>query len=406
MAKFEYQAREGSGELAHGIVTAGNMEEAASMLRSDGKYIVKINPAAEDADVDQAVVGAKKRVKRREVIFFVHQLAVMIETGVSLSEALQCIREQTVNPGFKAVLGDVTDHVEAGGDFSSGLAKYPKVFPVSMISLIRASEVSGTMAQMLDRLSAYLTKEEQTAKQVKGAMMYPIFMLMMAMGVTVFLLSFVLPRFAGIYETRGAALPAPTRLLLAISGNFTGYWYLWLAAAVASVITLVVMSKLPGGRRIFDWLKLNVPVAKALFQQLYISRATRTMSTMIVAGVTMLEMIDIARQVTVNSYFQDLWDEVDDRLREGSQLSDPLFKSPLIPRSIAQMIYSGEKSGQLGKVLGRVSDFTEAEFDQTVKNTTQFIEPVMIGVMGVIIGFVAISLLLPIFTVGNVVAGG
>jgi len=165
------------------------------------------------------------------------------------------------------------------------------------------------------------------------------------------------------------------------------------------------MSKSPGGRRIVDWMKLNLPVAKGLFLQLYLSRATRTMGTMITAGVTMLDMIDITRQVTTNSYFDDLWDKVDEWLREGSQLSEPLFNSPLIPRSISQMIYSGEKSGQLGKVLARVADFTETQFDQSVKNTTQFIEPLMIGIMGTIIGFVAISLLLPIFSVGNVVAG-
>jgi type IV pilus assembly protein PilC len=407
MAKFSYQARDGGGDLATGIVNAATMEEAAKSLRAEGKYIVKIVPAAKADDDDATVVAASrsKRVKRKEVIFFAHQLAVMIETGVPLTDALESTRDQAANPHFKAVLNDVTAHVEAGGDFSSALAKYPRVFPNAMVSLIRASEISGTMAQMLDRLSGYLTKEEQTARQVKGALMYPIFMLVMAVSVTIFLLAFVLPKFAGIYASRGAALPAPTRLLLAISEGLIGYWYLWTLLAIVVGGVVMMLPRVDAGRRFLDYLKLNVPLAKQLFTQLYITRATRTMGTMIAAGVTMLDMIDIVKQVTNNIYYQDLWDEVDDRLRQGSQLSDPLFASPLFPRTIAQMIYSGEKSGQLGKVLARISDFTEAEFDQTVKNTTQFIEPLMVGVMGTIIGFIAISLLLPIFSVGNVVAG-
>jgi type IV pilus assembly protein PilC len=407
MAKFSYQARDGGGELATGTVSAANMEEAAAGLRADGKYIVKIAPVA-NANGDAgavAVASRTKRVKRREVIFFAHQLAVMIETGVPLTDALESTRDQAINPHFKAVLHDVTAHVEAGGEFSAALAKYPRVFPTAMVSLIRASEISGTMAHMLDRLSGYLTKEEQTARQVKGAMMYPIFMLVMAVSVTIFLLAFVLPKFAAIYDSRGAALPAPTRLLLAISEGLLGYWYVWSTLAAVLVAVVMMLPRVDAGRRFLDYLKLNTPIARQLFTQLYITRATRTMGTMIAAGVTMLDMIDIVKQVTNNIYYQDLWDEVDERLRQGSQLSDPLFSSPLFPRTIAQMIYSGEKSGQLGKVLARISDFTEAEFDQTVKNTTQFIEPLMVGVMGTIIGFVAISLLLPIFSVGNVVAG-
>lgn len=406
MAKFQYQARDGGGELATGIVNAASMDEAAASLRAEGKYIVKIQPAAAGAAGDDGVtVSADKKVKRREVIFFAHQLAVMIETGVPLTDAIECCVEQTTDPVFKAILKDVMNQVEAGGDFSSALKKYPRVFPPAMTSLVKASEMSGTMASMLDRLSAYLGKEERTAKQVRGAMMYPAFMLVMAVSVTIFLLAFVLPKFAGIYEQRGAALPAPTRLLLAMSSGLINYWYLWITAAIAMVFGFFMLQRMPVGRRIFDYLKLNVPIARSLFTQLYITRACRTMGTMITAGVTMLDMIGIIRQVTVNCYFEDLWDVVDERLRQGSQLSEPLFQSKLFPRSVAQMIYSGEKSGQLGKVMNRVADFTEAEFDQTVKNTTQFIEPLMVGVMGTIIGFIAISLLLPIFSVGQVVAG-
>lgn len=407
MSRFIYQARDGQGELATGVVNAASMEEASQQLRGEGKYIVKISPA-KDIDVENQpadLVRISGRVKRKDVIFFTTQMAVMIETGVPLSDALECVAEQTTDPTFRAILRDVSLQVQAGGEFSTALRKYPKVFPPVMTALLRASEMSGTMAIMLERISAYMAKEAATIRQAKGAMMYPVFMMFMAIGVTIFLLGFVLPKFATIYESREATLPSPTRILMAISGALTGYWPYWIGGIVTIVAAIVIAGRTVAGRRFFDWLKLSLPLVGRLYNQLYITRACRTMGTMVTAGVSMLDMIGIIQKVTDNAFYNDLWNEVDERLRQGSQLSEPLFASPLIPRSIAQMIYSGEKSGQLGKVLNRVAEFTEAEFDQTVKTVTGMIEPIMVAVMGSLIGFVAISLLLPIFSVGKVMAG-
>ncbi len=407
MAQYQYQARDGHGELAIGVVDAASLEEAGRQLRGEGKFIVKISPVSAADLVDQpvSVQSHAKRVKRKQVIFFTHQMAVMIETGVSLTDALQSTAEQMAEPHFRAVLDDVTLSVQAGGEFSAALRKHPNVFPPVMTSLLRAGEVSGTMPLMLERISQYLSKEYQTMKQARGAMMYPMFMALMAVGVTIFLLAFVLPRFAGIFESRGAALPLPTQLLLAISGCLVGYWYYWVGLALAGTLGLWWSQKTVRGIRYRDWLKLNVPLVGRLYQQLYLTRACRTMGTMINAGVSMLDMISIVRHVTNNVYFDELWDEVDSRLRQGSQLSEPMFASILIPRSIGQMIYNGEKSGQLGKVMGRIAEFTESEFDQAVHSVTAMIEPIMVVLMGSMIGFVAISLLLPIFTVSKVIAG-
>jgi type IV pilus assembly protein PilC len=236
--------------------------------------------------------------------------------------------------------------------------------------------------------------------------MYPAFLLAMAVSATIFLLGFVLPKFAKIYESRQAVLPAPTRLLLGISDGLVGYWDLWAGLVITAALAFVVVRRTAAGRRAADFLKLNAPILGRIFRQLYISRACRTMGTLISAGVSMLDTVALIKQVTGNSYFDDLWDKVNERLQQGSQLSEPLFNSPLIPKSIAQMIFSGEKSGRLGQVMARVAEFTESEFDLTVKTATQFIEPVIIGVMGALIGFIAISLLLPIFSIGKVMASG
>ncbi|MEE9212772.1 MAG: type II secretion system F family protein [Phycisphaeraceae bacterium] len=408
MARFLYQARDGSGELATGMIQAPSVGEAGAILRAEGKFIVQISEVNE-ADLNLEPVSLEqraRRIKRDEVINFAHQLAVMIDTGVPISDALECIVEQTANENFRHVLGDVTTQVQAGNEFSAALRKYPKVFPPVMTSLVRASEVSGTMGRMLERVSSYMNKEQQTRRKIRGALAYPLFMMVMAIAVTIFLLAFVLPKFAKIYEGRGAALPIPTQMLITISNGLVDYWWLWVGGSVFAVVGSVVMMRTPTGRRTADYFKLNLPIIGSLYAKLYLTRACRTMGTMVSAGVTMLDMITIVRQVTDNVFYEDMWDEVDERLRQGAQLSDPLFASALVPRSISQMIYSGEKSGRLGPVMSKIAEFTEQEFDDAVKTTTQFIEPVMVALMGLIIGFVAISLLLPIFSVSTVVAGG
>jgi type IV pilus assembly protein PilC len=407
MARYEYQARDGSGMLATGVVAAASTEEASQLLRKDGKYIVKL-AQVDDYDGDGDGMTLKqhaRRVKRQDVIFLAHQLSIMIDTGVPISEALETVAAQSSNISFGEVMKDVTSQVQSGNDFSTALKAHPNVFPTVMTSLIHAAEVSGRLGQMLEKISEYMAKEEKTVKQVKGALMYPAFMVLMTVSVTVFLLAFVLPQFAGIYANRGATLPAPTKLLLSMSSTLIDNWALFLAGSVGSIVGFIMMKRTEGGSRFLDWLKLNVPLFKNLFTQLYVTRSCRTLGAMINAGVPMLDAVAITREVTANKYFEELWDAVDDNLRQGMQLSDPLFQSDLVPKSITQMIRSGEKSGRLGQVLSKIALFTEDEFDRAVKNMTQFIEPVMIVVMGGMIGFVAISLLLPIFNAGQVVAG-
>ncbi|MHB1156703.1 MAG: type II secretion system F family protein [Phycisphaerales bacterium] len=407
MTRFAYTARDARGQLINGLVQAMDVSEAGRQLRSEGKFIVKL-AAARDVDMQSQMLTLDeryRRIRRDDVIYFVHQMSVMIETGVTLGEALESIADQSPNEHFKAIMQDVSEHVHGGQAFSEALARHTKIFPPLMLSLVRASEASGTMGIMLERIGEYMTKERNTLKAVRGAMVYPCIMLFVAMGVTIFLLTFVLPRFGKIYASRGAALPAPTQLLLAASHILTAYWYAW-AGCVVGVIGFILYARTRSwGKRAIDWLKLHLPVVGKLMNQLYVTRAMRTMGTMISAGVPMLDMIAITREVTTNHYFRLLWDTVDERLRQGAQLSSSLGDSKLIPASVLRMIQSGEKAGRLGVVMDRIAVFTEHDFDESCKQATQFIEPLMIAFMGSFVGFVAISLLLPIFSVGRVMAG-
>lgn len=408
MPQFLYKARDTQGQLATGVIQADGLDQAGAMLRGEGKFIVSLDHAKHNAGetADRADRPAPRgKVKRTDVITFAHQMAVMVDTGVPISEALACIAEQTTNEAFAAVLEDISSKVAAGGELSGALGTYPKIFPSVMTSLVRASEVSGTMGPMLERISKYLQKEMQTAKKIKGALTYPCVMMSMVVLVTVFLMVWVLPRFAGVYQSKGAALPLPTRILMAISDALIGHWWAWLGGAVLLLSIVMLGIRTAAGRRLLDTLKLHAPVIGPLFSRLYLTRGCRTMGTMIAAGVPILDMIDIVRRVTVNSHYEAMWDDVDHKLREGGQLSDAIFASPLFPRSVAQMVFAGEKAGRIGDVMERIAEYTEEDFDEAVKKTTQFIEPAMVCIMGLIIGFVAIALLLPIFSVGTVVSG-
>jgi len=406
MSQFTYQARDEHGAMVTGLVRAASLDEAGRMLRGEGKFIVNLKPAPASATIDHddaAPPGG--RVRTRDVIFFAHQMAVMVQTGVPLTEALHCTTEQSQNPMFRHVMQDVSAQVQSGSPLSTALAKHGKTFPRIMICLLRASEASGAMGEMLDRIAGYLGKEQQTLKQIRGALTYPAFMMVIAVSVTIFLLAFVLPRFTSIFQSKGATLPTPTVILMTASDLVIGYWPWLLGGTAAATLLGWLWSRTSTGRATLDWVALHTPVIGSVFQHYYLSRACRTLATMIQAGVPLLDCVEIVRGVTDNTQFQRLWADVDDKLRKGSQLSDAIFTSPLVPRSMAQMIHSGEKSGRLGQVLERVADHAEGEFDHVVKQSTTMIEPVMVVTMGLLVGFVALALLLPVFSVSGVAAG-
>ncbi|QQE13270.1 type II secretion system F family protein [Planctomycetota bacterium] len=407
MAQFKFKARDQKGKLHTGLISALSIDEASVVLHREGKFIVDLQKQLSiDSNQKPENLKSKGKIRKIDVITFTHQLAVMIDTGVPLSEALDCVKSQIVNQTFQQVVCNVTDKVQSGSDFSKALSEYPKVFPDVMVSLIRASEASGTLGSMLERISVYMQKESQTAKKIKSALIYPIFMIAVAIAVTVFLLAFVLPRFTGIYESKGATLPLPTQILMSASGALINYWWIWGVAVTSIIVGLIVSMQTQSGRIAIDYLKIKIPIVGPLFNKMYITRGCRTMGTMLNAGVPILDMVEIVKETTTNNLYERFWNQVDQMLRRGSQLSDAMFDSPLIPKSVSQMIYSGEKSGKLGPVMEKIAEYTELEFDEQVKTTTQFIEPAMIIVMGGLVGFVAIALLLPVFSIGRVVSGG
>ncbi len=407
---FAWKARDIQGRELTGSQVALNEDEVASSLRTQGLFITAIDlepllQSENQATNDIMTAIAHKRVKQDDVIAFCQQLAVMLETGVSLSESLEALMQQTKQKEFRDVLEGIHNDVCGGDALSTALARRKRVFPRIVVSLVRASELSGTLPMMLERVASYLVRERKTIREVKGAMTYPMIMGFTAIVVTSLIVTFVLPRFAKIYDIRSASLPIPTKILMSISDGLLGTWMYWVPAFVVSLIASILWHKTPSGRSFFDWLKLRTPVIGPMFSQLYTTRASRTLSTLLAAGVGILDAIGICRDVTNNVHFDRMWSDMENNVRNGGGLTDAVFESDYVPSYVASMMASGERSGKLPSVMDRVASFTDEELEARVKKVSSMIEPLMILVMGGIVGGVAIAMLLPIFSMSKVISG-
>ena len=359
---------------------------------------------------DTELHGAK--VKPTDLILFTTQLSVMLDSGVVLSDALDAIAESSAArkyTTFKSVISAVSDKVKGGDSFSKALTAYPKIFNAMFISMVKASEASGKTAQMLNVLAGYLNFESETRKRIKGALTYPFIMALMAVAATGTLMFFVLPRFMGIYEARGASLPKLTQVLVSFSkllGNFD-----FMTVAVTTIVfagaALWYWAGTLSGRRVIDYIKIHTPVIGTMFVDTVVTRSMRIMATMVNTGVSLLDSIEVVQGSCRNYYFQQLWRGVDQKIRDGYQLSESILISPskeLIAPGIIQMLRAGEKSGKLGEVCDKVSIFYEKKLENSIRNVMSLIEPVMITIMGTIIGTIAIALLLPVFRISSVIA--
>ena len=343
-------------------------------------------------------------MSRADIIQFSTQLAIMVETGVTLVEALDCIATQATKPNVKRLVEDLNSTVRAGNDLSSALARHPRSFPRLYVALIRAAEKSGMLSKLLHRATQYIRDEHEVIRRVRGALTYPAIMFAFACTTTLFLLAFVLPRFTTIYANKGAALPVPTKILMSISGFLVAHWATLSLGTIAAVAAFWFYIHSTTGRRVWHAVQLHVPLMGGMFRQLHLARGMRMIGTMATAGINLVDCVSTANELCSNVHYQSMWSDVSNRIQQGKPMAEALANSPLVPRSVAQMIHSGEKGGKLGHVMEQVANYAEQELKEKIADLTRYIEPAMIVVMGVIIGGVSLALMLPIFTISRVVA--
>jgi type IV pilus assembly protein PilC len=342
---------------------------------------------------------------RKDILNFTNQLAVMVRAGISLQESLEAIAEQNDNAKFKQIIMDLKNRIEAGQSFSQALAEHPHTFSELYINMIAAAEISGSLSDMMQKLAEYLDSETETRSQVKGAMVYPIIIAVMAVTVTTFLLCFVLPKFTAIFAGKEKYLPAPTKILMASSAFLRGYWYYIIPAIGGMFWGFWYFTGTPIGRLWWDKTKLTLPLIKTLCRSLYITRSLHTMGVLTRAGVPILNTISITAQISGNVLFKNMWHGVHEEVRQGKKIATSLNQYKLMPSSVVQMIRSGEDSGTMSDVLRDVSNFYARELKTVIKTVTSMIEPIMIVCMGVLVGFIAMSIILPIFRMSSLVMG-
>ncbi len=406
MPHYRYQARTREGKMKAGVLPANTAMAAAQALRGQGLQVLTLTPIEKTA---QSFLQKLRSVNytsgpsQKDVLGFTTQLAVMIRAGISLRNAIEGIADQTENPKFKEILQEIKQDVEAGKSFSEALAKHPKLFGPLYVNMVRASEMSGSFARMLDRIAAYKSQQIETKSMVRGAMIYPAVIFTMAIGTTIFLLTFVLPKFGAVFKGKESVLPWPTKFLMGLSDVMVSYWYLVLLGVLLVLTAFIMFIRTDGGRAWWDKTKLTLPLLGRMFRALYISRSLHTMGELVNAGVPMLDTLSITGDISGNLLYRRLWRAVYNAVKQGKKIAAGLGRTPLLPKSVMQMISAGEESGKLGEVLDEVSTYYAKQLKETIKTVTSMIEPVMIMFMGAIVGFIAMAIILPIFKMSSLV---
>lgn len=406
MTAYRYQVRSGSGQVVLGVLESSTATAAAAILRQQGNEVLSISPvsALSRANITQRLKelnSAKPTMKN--VLDFTTQLAVMVRAGIGIRVALEGIGEQTKNQRFKAIILGLKSDVESGKQFSEALARHPKLFNPLYVNMVRASEMSGSFGKMLDRIAAYTAQQIETKKMVVGAMIYPTVIAVMAVSVTIFLLTFVLPKFAGVFEGKEDALPWATLFLMDLSAFMRTNYILVVIMLVLLVGGAWAFGRTRVGAVFYDTMKLRIPLMSVMFRSLYISRSLQTMGELINAGVPMLDTLAITGDISGNRLYKRLWREVYGGVKQGRKIVQTMHRTPLLPHAVVQMIGAGEESGKLGEVLDEISVFYAKQLRDAIKSVTSMIEPIMIIIMGSIVGFIAMAIILPIFKMSQIV---
>jgi type IV pilus assembly protein PilC len=405
MASFTYKARNPQGELITGTLDMDTESGVASSLDRLGYTVLEIKQAVELPSAISSVTNRFQGLKKQEVIIFTRQLSTLIRSGMPLLPALTTICEQTVNKKFRMILEDVRTQVQGGTSLSEAMAKYPTVFSELFVSMVRVGETAGIMDEVLDRLSVLGTQEMEIQSKVMSAMTYPIVLVGMSFLIVNFILVGVLPKFVMVFKSQEAQLPLPTVIVLGASWVMQKFWYLILAALVAGFLYLRQVTLAGAGRERFHRILLKVPIFGELYTKIQVSRFTRTLSALTGSGVPILQALSVVEKTISNVVIQKAVQDIRMAISSGSSLVEPFKAAGIFSPMVVQMVAIGERSGNIDKMLEEVSKFYDPEIEYTIKNLTALLEPFMLLAMGLMVAFIALSVLLPIFNLMKVFKG-
>jgi len=398
MAEWVYEARTRAGEVQTGIIEADSKEAVQSRLRAR-----QLNPVKIKKKGRQLSLAFGTGVDAKELVIFTRQFATMIDAGLPLVQCLDILSSRGENKALNAILKDVKDYVEQGGTFSDGLARHPKLFDELFVNLVRAGEMGGILDTILNRLAGYIEKRVKLARQVRGAMVYPVAIFFVAMIVVVVMLAWVIPSFKGMFAEFGAAdsLPALTQLVIAASEGFIANIHWIILASAALVFGSTWFYRQPAGKHFVHRALLVLPILGPVIRKVSVARFTRTLGTLLSAGVPILDALDVVSKSAGNVVVEAAIQKTSDKIREGRTMAEPLMETNVFPPMVVQMIGVGEQTGALDTMLNKIADFYEEEVDIAVAALTSLLEPLMMVFIGGIVGTILIAMYLPIFSIAG-----
>lgn len=403
MPVFAYEGRSASGDVRKGEIEADNAESARNRLRQMQINASSVKPKGGlNASINIPMPAfLKPKVTTKDLVVFTRQFATMIDSGLPLVQCLEIQSQQAPNPTFRDELKVIKEAVESGSTFADALRKFPRTFDELFQNLVAAGEVGGILDTILNRLAAYLEKNDKLKRQIKGAMSYPIIVIIVASVVVTVLLLKVVPTFEAMFSEMGGAMPAPTQFVINLSKWLQGNFIFIVVGIAATIFAVRFAYRNPKGRMAIDRLLLKLPVFGDLLSKTAVARFCRTLGTMVSSGVPILDALDICGKTAGNKVIESAIAKTRDSIAEGRTISEPLMATKVFPDMVCQMISVGEATGALDVMLNKIADFYDDEVDQAVDNLTSMMEPMIMAILGVVIGGLVIAMYMPIFSMAS-----
>ncbi|HNW55671.1 MAG TPA: type II secretion system F family protein [bacterium] len=396
---FRYEAIDNQGTKRLGLVEAENSQEAAALLRDNGLVLSKLEVTSVKKSINLPFLN---RISLKDLVIFARQFSIMIGAGVAMVQALRILVNQTENNNLKKVVAEIADEVDGGATLSDCLAKRPKVFSQFFVSVIKSGERSGKLDDVLNYLADEMGKDYDMTSKIRGAMIYPVVVILAMFAIGLVMMIFVLPKLMSVLTETGTTLPLATRILIGVSNFLTGYWWLIIAVLLAAVIFFRFSLKTQSGRAFFDATTLRIPVFGKLLQKILLVRFCRSMNTLLVGGVTIENSLSIAGDVVSNMTYKKLIDKTIRSVEDGNSISMIFLESALVPKMVSYMMQVGEETGKLDLVFSKVAEFYNREVDNMLANMMSLLEPLVMILIGIGVGVMVAAVIMPMYSmVGN-----
>lgn len=395
--KYRYRARNQEGSIETGIVEAMTENNAIEILQSRGLIITGLEEAGKKKGVEKEINVLPKRVKAKDLVFFYRQFSILVTSGTPLVESLNALSMQVQNRLLKEQVMEIANDVNGGMALSEAMAKHPKTFTRFVVSMVKVGEVGGKLSSVLEYLADHQEREYTLTKTITGALYYPAIILLVCVGVLVIMLTFVMPKVSDMFKQFETDLPLPTKIILGVSGFLTSYWWLVFIIVGVAIWLIIRYIKTPQGKAKKDKLELKAPILGSIFQNMYYARLSENLATLVRGGIPIVQALETVASVMGNSFFRKALRDARDNVRKGGEISEVFKECEVISPTLTHMVESGEKSGNLDRVLGDLATFYNSEVERAVSGLITLLEPVLLIGIALVVLFLAIAIVMPIY---------